>query len=112
MWDVLRPAVLRAFGPDFSVDGVLAGGRRPSDEAGILRFSGPGLKRQTGTTHHASDIPHPPSAMATSLFDTHAAGGTLTGLANGQIAQLVEHSTENAGVPGSSPGLAIFPFLN
>ncbi len=25
----------------------------------------------------------------------------------GEIAQLVEHSTENRGVPGSSPGLAI-----
>jgi len=25
----------------------------------------------------------------------------------GEIAQLVEHTTENRGVPGSSPGLAI-----
>src|SRR5215217_5307952 len=27
----------------------------------------------------------------------------------GEIAQLVEHTTENRGVPGSSPGLAIRP---
>ena len=27
--------------------------------------------------------------------------------AHGEIAQLVEHTTENRGVPGSSPGLAI-----
>ena len=27
---------------------------------------------------------------------------------NGEVAQLVEHGIENAGVPGSSPGLAIF----
>src|SRR4051794_35169888 len=29
--------------------------------------------------------------------------------AHGEIAQLVEHTTENRGVPGSSPGLAIAP---
>ena len=28
---------------------------------------------------------------------------------SGEIAQLVEHTTENRGVPGSSPGLAIEP---
>ena len=36
-----------------------------------------------------------------------ACGATL--LALGEIAQLVEHTTENRGVPGSSPGLAIPP---
>src|SRR5829696_4277126 len=32
---------------------------------------------------------------------------TLPFSALGEIAQLVEHTTENRGVPGSSPGLAI-----
>ena len=33
--------------------------------------------------------------------------GTLCHSEFGEIAQLVEHCTENAGVPGSSPGFAI-----
>ena len=41
-----------------------------------------------------------------------AAPGALGGRAvvrqaHGEIAQLVEHTTENRGVPGSNPGLAI-----
>src|SRR5581483_3248026 len=32
---------------------------------------------------------------------------SLASLRQGEIAQLVEHTTENRGVPGSSPGLAI-----
>src|ERR1700749_191237 len=32
---------------------------------------------------------------------------SLASLGQGEIAQLVEHTTENRGVPGSSPGLAI-----
>ena len=38
---------------------------------------------------------------------TCAAPWTLALLRAGEIAQLVEHTTENRGVPGSSPGLAI-----
>ena len=34
-------------------------------------------------------------------------GESLPSRADGEIAQLVEHTTENRGVPGSSPGLAI-----
>src|SRR3954464_770936 len=34
--------------------------------------------------------------------------GSLAFSCAGEIAQLVEHTTENRGVPGSSPGLAIF----
>jgi hypothetical protein len=35
------------------------------------------------------------------------ASGALAFSRAGEIAQLVEHTTENRGVPGSSPGLAI-----
>jgi trans-2,3-dihydro-3-hydroxyanthranilate isomerase len=37
---------------------------------------------------------------------------SLASLAHGEIAQLVEHTTENRGVPGSSPGLAIGAMVN
>jgi hypothetical protein len=35
----------------------------------------------------------------------------LASRGQGEIAQLVEHTTENRGVPGSIPGLAIAPRL-
>src|SRR5689334_13876262 len=37
----------------------------------------------------------------------HPARDSLASPGQGEIAQLVEHTTENRGVPGSSPGLAI-----
>src|SRR4051812_12900844 len=38
---------------------------------------------------------------------TRSPRGSLAFSRAGEIAQLVEHTTENRGVPGSSPGLAI-----
>src|SRR3954449_8951182 len=38
---------------------------------------------------------------------TRSPRGSLAFSGPGEIAQLVEHTTENRGVPGSSPGLAI-----
>ena len=46
-------------------------------------------------THAAKGRPSPPGMQA------------LPSRLHGEIAQLVEHTTENRGVPGSSPGLAI-----
>ena len=51
------------------------------------RPSRPGPARATGSTNH---LPTEPLASPD----------------QGEIAQLVEHTTENRGVPGSSPGLA------
>ena len=39
------------------------------------------------------------------LYSSHLGDGSS--VPEGLIAQLVEHSIENAGVPGSSPGQAI-----
>src|SRR4051794_1921844 len=47
----------------------------------------------------------PPASGPRLTRPQRPSGGTLTRA--GEIAQLVEHTTENRGVPGSSPGLAI-----
>jgi hypothetical protein len=61
----------------------------------------------TGTTAAASTAPAP--AARTALMPTMdtSCAESLASPAQGEIAQLVEHTTENRGVPGSSPGLAI-----
>src|SRR4030088_1189671 len=39
---------------------------------------------------------------------TYVSDKPLASPGHGEIAQLVEHTTENRGVPGSSPGLAMY----
>ena len=63
--------------------------------------------RDNGGSHEQGvpDTPAAPSMASRTSWPSGApAGASLVG--RGEIAQLVEHTTENRGVPGSSPGLA------
>jgi hypothetical protein len=49
-------------------------------------------------------------ALPPAFASSPGAPQSLASRGQGEIAQLVEHTTENRGVPGSSPGLAILVF--
>jgi hypothetical protein len=76
-------------------------------EAGGRPRRVPNVLRNTRTT----DSP-PAAKSAEFLFCLVPRAGGLCAFQNGPVAQLVEHRTFNAVVPGSSPGRLTNPFFN
>ena len=83
---------------------VLAAGQPFARSAARAAPPGRTCTSRSGPT---SGIPPPLHAPIDPLPDLLGLGGDALAFApGGEIAQLVEHTTENRGVPGSSPGLA------
>ena len=69
---------------------------RPNPSCGCSRHTGGGRARRGACGDRAGRGPGTAGPNRRGTLDAH----------RGEIAQLVEHTTENRGVPGSSPGLA------
>ena len=83
--------------------------RRPRGASGRSWSSSPGSSQLDLTCRRTNScfVPAIPAGLLRVLRLDQPRHQSLASPAQGEIAQLVEHTTENRGVPGSIPGLAI-----